>query len=77
VWPWAVVVVVGGLLAGAYVFRLLGPAFLAGRGSPGRPIAGIMEWSTLGMALVSIALGFAGAASLQLLDATVTGPGGL
>ncbi|ANB01525.1 complex I subunit 5 family protein [Ectothiorhodospira sp. BSL-9] len=77
VWPWAVVVVVGGLLAGAYVFRLLGPAFLAGRGSPGRPIAGIMEWSTLGMALVSILLGFAGAASLELLGATMTGPGGL
>lgn len=77
VWPWAVVVLIGGLLAGAYVFRLLGPAFLAGRGSPGRLIAGIMEWSTLGMALVSIVLGFAGVASLHLLSQTVTGPGGL
>jgi formate hydrogenlyase subunit 3/multisubunit Na+/H+ antiporter MnhD subunit len=67
-WGWAGLVLLGGLLAGAYVFRVLGHAFGRGPASPDhRPVPGVMAWSTLALALVSVALGFAGAASLELL----------
>lgn len=68
-WGWASLVLAGGLLAGGYVFRVLGHAF--GRGPAGpehRPVPATMAWSTLALALVSVALGFAGAASLELLS---------
>lgn len=72
-WPWAVGVVAGGLLAGAYVFRLLEPVFRPGPGRPGRPVPALREGVTLALALVCVLLGFAGSAGLQLIAAT---PGG-
>lgn len=72
-WFWGVGVVAGGLLAGAYVFRLLGPAFRSGPGRPGRPVPVLREGVTLVLALVCVLLGFAGSAGLQLIAAT---PGG-
>lgn len=74
VWGWAVLVLGGGLLAGAYVFRVLGHAF--GRSTPAGdndPVPGIMAWSALVLALVSVAIGFAGAPALALLSDS--GPG--
>ncbi|WP_090209099.1 proton-conducting transporter membrane subunit [Ectothiorhodospira magna] len=75
-WGWAVVVLGGGLLAGAYVFRLLGPAFEPGPGDRGRPLPAIMEWVPLSLALLTIALGFAGTPALALLARTLVGGGG-
>jgi multicomponent Na+:H+ antiporter subunit D len=67
-WGWTWMVLAGGLLAGAYVFRVLGHAFgRGGRSGDYRPVPAVMVWSTLILALVSVALGFAGAASLELL----------
>ncbi|ACL73738.1 complex I subunit 5 family protein [Thioalkalivibrio sulfidiphilus] len=67
-WGWASLVLAGGLLAGGYVFRVLGHAFGRGPVDPDhRPVPAVMVWSTLVLALVSVALGFAGAASLELL----------
>ncbi|WP_422126908.1 complex I subunit 5 family protein [Thioalkalivibrio sulfidiphilus] len=67
-WGWASLVLAGGLLAGGYVFRVLGHAFGRGPVNPDhRPVPAVMVWSTLVLALVSVALGFAGAASLELL----------
>ncbi|MBK1692935.1 complex I subunit 5 family protein [Ectothiorhodospira mobilis] len=74
---WAVGVVAGGLLTGAYVFRLLGPAFRPGPGRSGRPVPVLREGVTLALALVCVLLGFAGSAGLRLIAATpVAGPGG-
>lgn len=67
-WGWAWLVLGGGLLAGGYVFRVLGHAFGRGPGAPDhRPVPALMAGSTLALALVSVALGFAGGASLELL----------
>jgi len=67
-WGWAWLVLGGGLLAGAYVFRVLGHAFgRSVRLERHERVPGLMAWSTLALALVSVVLGFAGAASLELL----------
>jgi multicomponent Na+:H+ antiporter subunit D len=66
-WGWALLVLAGGLLAGAYVFRVLGRAFMFGPADRGNGVAPVMEWSALGLALVSVALGFAGTPALALL----------
>ncbi|MFN2310300.1 MAG: oxidoreductase, partial [Gammaproteobacteria bacterium] len=67
-WGWAWLVLGGGLLAGAYVFRVLGHVFgCSVRLERHERVPGLMAWSTLALALVSVALGFAGAASLELL----------
>lgn len=66
-WGWALLVLAGGLLAGAYVFRVLGRAFAHGPIESGEAVPPVMEWSALGLALASVALGFAGAPVLALL----------
>ncbi|MBK1672014.1 oxidoreductase [Ectothiorhodospira shaposhnikovii] len=75
-WIWALVVLGGGLLAGAYVFRLLGPAFEPGPADRGRPLPAVMEWVPLALALLTIGLGFAGTPALSLLARTLAGGGG-
>lgn len=67
-WALAWLILAGGLFAGGYVFRVLGHAF--GRGSTNQalaPISAVLPWSALALALVSVALGFAGPAALELL----------
>lgn len=73
-WGWAILVLAGGLLASAYIFRVLGHAFIHGPAEPGHPVAPVMEWSALALALVAVALGLAGAPILELLAQTGDGP---
>ena len=70
-WWWGIVLLVGGLLTGAYVFKVLGYAFIQedSNNAP-RPI-GIskrMEWMALCMALFAIVLGFIAPFILGIID---------
>lgn len=59
----AVALVGGGLLTAAYVFRALGRALRPGTGrafESAGTVSPLMAWSTLGLGLLSIALGFSG-----------------
>lgn len=73
-WWWALVLIVGGLLAAAYIFRVLGFAFLKAEGpgptveeparaSPGRLLARV----ALFLALLSLGLGFTAPPVFELL----------
>jgi len=60
-WFWALFVLLGGLLAGAYVFRVLSWAFSQGHRDAGSRVSPLMEWSAFllalmvaGMALLSV-----------------------
>ncbi|WP_338148282.1 complex I subunit 5 family protein [Neoroseomonas eburnea] len=56
-WWWALVILGGGLLTGAYVYRVLATALTAGPGgATGREDS--RAWIALGLALISVALGF-------------------
>jgi len=59
-WWLVAILVVGGLMAAAYLFRFLVPAFLpASEGKPDRPAAtGLMGGAAIALALISILLGF-------------------
>ena len=71
-WWWVVVILAGGLLAAGYIFRVLKYDFSQGKTSPmARTEANLsysMELTPLVLALLSIALGFAGVPVLILLD---------
>jgi len=69
-WWWALVALAGGLLAAAYVFRVLAQAFPRADAPPPEPAASlprIMAWLPMLLALASLALGFAGVPVLALL----------
>jgi len=60
-WGWVAVVIGGGLLAAAYVFRVLRQAFLlAPEDSRFHPVPRTMEWTALALAAASVALGLRG-----------------
>lgn len=66
-WPWAVVLIAGGLLAAAYVFRVLRLAFLpAPQAIEARPVARTMSVAALALALVAA---FGGMVAAPLTDA--------
>ncbi len=68
-WLLAAVMVLGGLLAAAYIFRVLGYAFTpSGTAHQSRPISTGMEWAPLLLAGASIVLGFLAPALFSLLD---------
>jgi multicomponent Na+:H+ antiporter subunit D len=68
----AVVIVTGGLLAAAYMFRVLGPAMAASRSEAAvRRVPASMRWAPMALALVSLLLGFAASPVLALLDVGV------
>jgi len=58
-WGIAGVLLLGGLLAGAYLFKLIAQAFTPGddEGEAGR-ISPSREWSAFGLALIALLLGF-------------------
>lgn len=67
-WWLAAVVVVGGLLAAIYVFRVVGPAFTKGvLARPPRRVPGTMEWIAFALSVAAIALGFTAVPLLELL----------
>ena len=68
-WWWVAVILIGSLLAAAYMIRLLSHAF-AGAPETGalRRVSGGMEWSALALALLSFALGFAATGPARMLE---------
>jgi formate hydrogenlyase subunit 3/multisubunit Na+/H+ antiporter MnhD subunit len=68
-WWIASVVLLGGLLASIYVFRVIGPAFTKGAlPRPPQRVPRVMEWVALGLAFVTLLLGFTAPPLLALLD---------
>ncbi|MHC1768118.1 MAG: complex I subunit 5 family protein [Verrucomicrobiia bacterium] len=79
-WWWAAVMLVGSLLAGAYVMRVLTHAFTkVPEGAKRYPIPPVMEWTALALAALALGLGFATTWPVDLLrfgvPAVVGGPG--
>lgn len=59
-WGWAVVMLLGSLLAAAYVMRVLTHAFTrAEKTATSHPIPALLEWTAFGLALLAVVLGFA------------------
>ena len=58
-WPWAVVMLAGGLLAAGYVYRILAPALSDGAVVLKSPPQRSREAVALALAIVAVALGFA------------------
>ncbi len=58
-WFWAAVIIAGGVLAGAYVFRVLGRMMAEPQqGLAAKPVAGTQQAVALGLACIAVALGF-------------------
>ena len=68
-WDLVVVMFLGGLLAAAYIFKVLGHAFKQAP-SPHEPgaVAASMEWTALLLAVGAIVLGFMASPVLALMD---------
>ncbi len=68
-WALAAVMIVGGLLAAAYIFKVLGYAFTPSTSrEESIPIPATMAWAPLLLAFASILLGFLAPALFSLLD---------
>jgi len=68
-WWWALILILGGLLAAAYVFKVIGYAFTpAGVTHEDRVVPAGMEWTALLLALGSVLLGLFTPWPLALLD---------
>ncbi len=67
-WGWAVMMMIGGLLAAAYVFKVVGFAFTqADAPHDAQPVSPFMEWSALALAVCAILLGLNAHYPLELL----------
>lgn len=68
-WWWGVLLIVGGLLTGAYVFKVIGNAFTQAE-FPHEPgvVPKRMEWTALIMAGLAIILGFVAPLPLELME---------
>jgi multicomponent Na+:H+ antiporter subunit D len=79
-WWWVAVMLVGGLLAAAYIIRVLSHAF-TNVSEPRRPhpIPPVMEWTALALAVLAVGLGLAASWPAELLrigaPAALGGPG--
>lgn len=68
-WGWVVVMIAGGLLTAAYVFKVLRHAFLpAHEHTRFRPLPRMLEWPPFLLALASLALGLRAGELLTLLE---------
>jgi multicomponent Na+:H+ antiporter subunit D len=68
-WWWALVVLGGGLLTGGYVYRVLASGLRAGEGAPDpAPIAWQRDGVALGLAVISVVLGFLPLAAFGLVQ---------
>jgi formate hydrogenlyase subunit 3/multisubunit Na+/H+ antiporter MnhD subunit len=67
-WIWAVVLLLGGLLAAGYVYRILAPALSSSLVAMKAPPRRAGEAIALALAIVAVALGFAPDSFFQLLD---------
>lgn len=67
-WGWAFIIVLGGLLAAGYVFRVLARAFAQVSSTANyRPVPWFMEWSALLLALMAVVLGLIAQTPLTLI----------
>jgi multicomponent Na+:H+ antiporter subunit D len=76
-WWWALVIVGGGLLAAGYIFRFFSTLFAYVPEPPARvAVPGLMEWSAMGLACLSILLGFTASVAIKLIriGAPYSGP---
>lgn len=69
-WWWMLVILAGGLLTGAYLYRVLAPALSAQGSSPVlvKPVDRSREWVVLGLALISVLLGLVPLSSFSLIQ---------
>ena len=68
-WGWALVMILGGLLAAGYVFKVVGYAFTqATTPHDAKPVPRVMEWAALGLAAGAIALGLNASYPMALVD---------
>ena len=76
-WWWAVILILGGLLTAAYVFKVIGQAFMQTEDSQAfSEVPAVMEWTALALAVAVILLGFLAPQILVLIDiGTPFGPG--
>lgn len=73
-WGWAVVVVIGGLLSAAYVFRVIGHAFTLDEvPEAGNRVAMPMVWAAFLLSLVALTLGLFAAPLLEVISMPVAG----
>jgi formate hydrogenlyase subunit 3/multisubunit Na+/H+ antiporter MnhD subunit len=69
-WWWSGLIILGGLLATAYIFRFFSRAFShSPEIAEGRPVPKIMEWTAFGLAVCAMILGLTAPAVTKLLDA--------
>lgn len=66
-WWWALAILLGGLLTGGYLFRVLAPAIGGGMPVPAGRVQRRQELAALALALCSVLLGFVPLGSLHLL----------
>ena len=68
-WALAAVMILGGLLAAAYVFKVLGPAFTQAEVThEAKTVPASMEWSALLLASAAIVIGFTAPAFFTLIE---------
>lgn len=71
-WGWAVIIVAGGLLSAAYVFRVLGHAFTVDKKrAEGTGAPATMAWTAFGLALLALMLGLAAAPLIDIIGSPV------
>ena len=70
---WVVAILGGGMLAGAYVVRMVAPAFHRGARERGQRVSAWMVWTPLLLALASVVLGALGVPLMGVLDHTTGG----
>ncbi len=70
---WAVAILAGGLLSGAYVLRMVAPAFHRGARDPGQVVSAWMVWMPMLLALASVFLGVVGVPVMTTLGHTTGG----
>ncbi|MCA1977787.1 MAG: hypothetical protein LDL19_00980, partial [Thiobacillus sp.] len=67
-WHWIVLIILGGLLAAAYVFRVLKLAFMQPAVDSGfAPVSGTLAWTAFVLALASVLLGLRGVELVRLV----------
>jgi len=68
-WWWGIILILGGLLSAAWVFKVIGYAFTPAEvPHEARVVPATMEWAALAMALVAILLGLFTSWPLALMD---------
>ncbi|KAF0103374.1 MAG: NADH dehydrogenase (quinone) [bacterium] len=71
-WPWVAVIIAGGLLAAAYVFKVLRQAFLlAPAAAHFHPVPRVMEWTAFLLAAASVLIGLRATEGVELLGVEV------